>query len=293
VISGCGRLIVVTSRFPFGTQEAYLTAELGELVKHFGRVAVVPVRKPGGPARHPVPAGVEVVAWPLVNFALLKRAARAVFARPRASLKAIAAVIGSRDRGLAKNASVILKGLALADWAREARIEHIHAYWMSTPSTVAMIAGLSSGIPWSATAHRWDIYEQNAFDAKERSVAFVRAISTRGAADIKKRMPFLGDRVLELRLGTVVPETVSELPQYGTEFSVVCPAALVPVKGHDVLLEALVRLRRDGIPGRCKSWVSKAPSSSPDSFPRRACTTGIVRGDSRPSCFPAVPTEKR
>ncbi|HZY99330.1 MAG TPA: glycosyltransferase [Candidatus Baltobacteraceae bacterium] len=243
------RLVVVTSRFPFGTQEGYLGTELAELTKHFQQIAVVPVRPPAGPARHPVPPGVEVLAWPLVDLTLLARAVRAL--RHPAALRAVAAVFLSRDRGRLKNASVIVKALALADWAAESRFNHIHAYWISTPATVAMIAGEATNIPWSATAHRWDIYERNAFDVKERSVAFVRAISARGASDLKKRMPRLDGRVMELRLGTVVPPAVNERPRPAGEFRIACPAALVPVKGHDVLLAAVSVLRSRGIPVRC------------------------------------------
>ena len=41
------RIVVVTSRFPFGSQEAYLSAELEELTQYFDEVVVAPVRPPG------------------------------------------------------------------------------------------------------------------------------------------------------------------------------------------------------------------------------------------------------
>ncbi len=245
------RLIVVTSRFPFGAQEAYLTSELDELVRYFDRVVVVPVRPPRQPARHRVPEGVEVLAWPLVSADLLRRAARTVVERPAATIGAIGQLMASRDPGFAKNATVLVKALALADWAREHRFDHVHAYWMSTPSTVAMVAALASDALWSATAHRWDIYERNAFDVKQRSVSFVRAISDRGERDLRARMPALNGRIRRLRLGTVVPDRVTQVRPNDAEFRIVCPAAFVPVKGHKVLFAALARLRRSNIPVRC------------------------------------------
>lgn len=245
------RLMVVTSRYPFGDQEAYLTSELEELVRYFDRVVVVPVRPPRQPARHRVPEGVEVLAWPLVSGDLLRRAARTVADRPGTVMAAIGQLISSHDPGLVKNATVLVKALALAHWALEHRFEHIHAYWMSTPSTVAMVAALASDALWSATAHRWDIYERNAFDVKQRSVSFVRTISDRGERDLRARMPALNGRIRQLRLGTVVPGRVTPPRPNDGEFRIVCPAAFVPVKGHKILLAALAKLRRAGIPVRC------------------------------------------
>jgi glycosyltransferase involved in cell wall biosynthesis len=244
------RLILVTSRYPFGSQEAYLSTELRELKKHFDEIVVVPVRPPEAPARHPVPEGIAVLAWPLFSSELLWRAVRIAAARPRVCLRTIAGLVASRDPGRAKNFAVLIKALALAHWAKQHRATHIHAYWISTPATVAMVAGLVGGIKWSSTAHRWDIYERNAFDLKESSVSFVRAISGRGASDLRTRMPRLNGRVLQLGLGITVPSAIRK-PRQGAQFRIACPAALVPVKGHATLFAALANLRRSNVPVHC------------------------------------------
>jgi colanic acid/amylovoran biosynthesis glycosyltransferase len=245
------RLIVVTSRYPFGSQEAYLNTELAELARYFERIVVIPVRPPVTPPRHTVPHGVEILSWPLLNSEVLRRAARIFAARPRATFRAFTEMLGSRDRGRAKNLVVAAKALALADWAVEHDFDHIHAYWLSTPATVAMLAATVSDLAWSSTAHRWDIYEENALDVKERSASFIRTISTRGTRDLSRRMPTLNGRLLQLRLGTVVPAV--RIPSFSqiAEFHVVCPAAFVPVKGHADLLAALAQLRSRGVAVRC------------------------------------------
>lgn len=245
------RLMIVTSRYPFGTQEAYLSTELAELQWYFDRIVVVPVRPPAGPARHSVPDGVEVLAWPLFSFELLRRAARAVARKPRAALHALGGLIRSRDPGRFKNLAVTIKALAVGEWALQNAIDHIHAYWISTPATVAMLAANVSGARWSSTAHRWDIYERNAFDVKSKSASFIRTISTRGTADLAARMPSLNGRIIEVRLGTVVPQAVAANHRRDDELRIVCPAALVAVKGHAVLFAALAQLRGWGIATRC------------------------------------------
>ncbi len=244
-------LLIVSSRFPFAAQEGFLAIELEELAKHFERVAVVPVRPPASAARYRVPDTVEVLRWPLLDANIARRAARMMRTRPAASMRALSSVVTSRDGGAIKNCLALPKALAIAQWVLEQRFDHIHAYWMSTPATVAMVAGAVSGVPWSATAHRWDIYERNAFDVKERTASFVRAISTRGAVDLQKRMQNMNGRIIEVRLGTVVPPRTAAVAPDSAEFHIVCPALLVPVKGHEVLLQALAILRRRNVPIRC------------------------------------------
>lgn len=245
------RIVVVTSRYPFGSQEAYLSTELAELRRHLDRIAVMPVRPPESPARHRVPEDVEVLNWSLFSSSLLRRAARAFLRRPACTLRTLGLLIASRDPGRAKNLAVAVKALALADWAAEHSVDHIHAYWASTPATVAMIAAGVSGIGWSCTAHRWDIYERNAFDAKAKSVSFVRTISARGTTDLARRMPGVAGRIVELRLGTAVPAAPPFVDERREPFRIICPAALVAVKGHDDLLSALARLRVSGVEARC------------------------------------------
>ncbi|HEX4014789.1 MAG TPA: glycosyltransferase family 4 protein [Candidatus Cybelea sp.] len=245
-----GRLILVTARFPFGSQEAYLNVELAELARYFDDVVVVPARPPASQARYSVPSNVTVLDWPLVNPEILRRAAAAAAVAPLRAVRTFAKILSSRDPGRLKNLAVFVKGLALGQWAAEHRADHIHAYWMSTPSTVAMVAASTSKIPWSATAHRWDIYERNAFDVKERSVEYVRAISARGAQDLRARMPRLDGRIAHLRLGIEIPPYAA-VRRSRAGFRIVCPAALVPVKGHCVLFAALSQLKESGVPVHC------------------------------------------
>jgi len=244
------RLAVVSSRYPFGNKEPYLRTELQELATHFDRITVVPARAPHG-TRQPLPGAVAVLAWPLLSMELVVLAGRMLRARPRGVARAILALARSKDPGRAKNAMVALKGLALGQWAMDNGVGHIHAYWLSAPATVAMIAGEVAGIPWSATAHRWDIYERNALDVKAETAEFVRTISARGTSDLRQRSPRLRDRIVQMPLGAVVPDKPPLRDRLPDAFRIVCPAALVGVKGHDDLIEAVASLRERGVPVVC------------------------------------------
>lgn len=245
-----GRLLVVSSRAPFGNHEPYLRTELRELVRHFERVALVPVRTPDGELQD-IPPEVEVLKWPLYSSEIARRAMWALLRNPERCEHVLVSLAFSREPGRLKNAAVALKALALADWIRQHHFNHVHAYWISTPATVAMIAARIAGIPWSATAHRWDIYERNAFDVKMRDAAFVRAISERGREDLHVAMPSLGSRILRIPIGADIPGLPGRPAANSGMFRIVCPAALVEIKGHAELLDAVKALTDRGVPVRC------------------------------------------
>ncbi len=252
MIARGAHLLAVTSRYPFGHQESYLNTELEELKRYFARITIVPVRAPDGIRRHAVPEGITLLEWPLFDMEVALRAAAALAIRPIGCCDALMQLVASRDPGKAKNAAVVAKGLALGQWACEHAVSHVHAYWMSTPASVAFIAASIAEVPWSATAHRWDIYEKNAFDVKARGATFVRTISDRATRDLRARIPSLGSRIVEIRLGTQVPSLSSTgWRSSRVVLRIVCPAALVPVKGHDDVLQAIALLRSRGITVHC------------------------------------------
>jgi glycosyltransferase involved in cell wall biosynthesis len=256
------RLGLISAKYPYGPQEPYLDAELRALAPRLDGVTVIPTspttRELGFSA---VPA--ELVRVPLFAPGTLALAARAFVRRPARALGTLAALLRERYpwRVKLKNLAVFPKGLAVSEVARARRLEHLHAYWLSTPATVAWIASRLTGIPFSATAHRWDVYENNLAARKLRDARFVRTISERGRRDLLERTGGDPDKVEVVRLGVTLPEprrvrvvagdSWGRLPLEDRPLRILCAAALVPVKGHAMLLEALALLRDRGIAFTC------------------------------------------
>ena len=117
------------------------------------------------------------------------------------------------------------------------------AYWASTPASVAYAVATINGLPWSFTAHRWDIYEDNLLGAKLRHAAFVRTISERARASVLERADAeCGAKVFTLHLGVATNghahAAVSKTSR-DASFTLLCAANLEPVKGIPILVEAL------------------------------------------------------
>jgi glycosyltransferase involved in cell wall biosynthesis len=235
------RLVYVTASLPFGPVESFIIPEIAALRRRGHDVVVVPLR-PRGAVVHD---GIEdllacTVRAPLLSPGIAAAAAQAVGAfGPRVAAAAVRPVV---TRGAArtrvKNAATVPKALWLARLVASLSPDHVHAHWASTTATAAMIAGRLTGVPWSMTAHRWDIAEANLLPEKAAAAAFVRAISADGEHDLRSRV---GDaRIVRLHMGVDLPAAAPPPPREGPVV-VFVPAALVPVKGHDVLFRALAR----------------------------------------------------
>jgi colanic acid/amylovoran biosynthesis glycosyltransferase len=256
------RLGLISAKYPFGSKEPYLDAELRALAPSLEAVVVAPT-SPDTAERGFADVPGEVVRLPVAAPATFGLAARVFARRPLAALGALGALLREPYplRAKLKNLAVFPKGLALAHVARARRLDHLHAYWLSTPATVAWIASRLTGIPFSATAHRWDVYENNLAARKLRDARFVRTISERGRRDLLLRTGGDPDNVHVVRLGVALPaprrvrviagDSWGRLPAEDRPLRILCAAALVPVKGHAVLLNALALLRERGIAFGC------------------------------------------
>ena len=251
------KLALVSAKFPFGGKEPYLHAELRALAPYFERIAVFPT-SPTDPewGFGDVAAAVERRGW----FALdtLGDAVSALATRPRASAGAVAALLGGayRREVKLKNLAVIPLGLGLGFRLRRDGFDHVHAYWLSTPASVAFLAARVAGIPWSSTGHLWDIYENNALAAQLPAARFVRAISARGRRDLLATPGCGAANVSVVHVGVDVPDEPPPREPASSEararpFALLCAANLVPKKGHADLLEALAELRDREVAVRC------------------------------------------
>ncbi len=244
------RIIYVTAMLPYGPMEAFVVPEIRELRRRGHSVLVVPTR-PRGRMLHADSQDLSLgtmrqgLASPAVLVDALKEAAKA----PGSVARVLGLISRSRNpRIFAKNALVVAKSLWLARIARSWRADHIHAHWASVSSTLAYLAAELTGVPWSVTAHRWDISENNLLGSKASSATFVRAISRRGEREIVDLVGARGN-VRVVHMGVGLPAPRKDEPRRGVlePLRVVVAANLREVKGHEYLLRAAAELASRGV----------------------------------------------
>jgi colanic acid/amylovoran biosynthesis glycosyltransferase len=246
------KIIYVTASLPYGTTEIFAIPEIRELVSRGHEVRLVPMSLYSKtPHSDAAPFVSQTFYRPLLSAPVVLSGLKEFVRHPGRVQSVLSRLTQGQPRGIVKkNRGVLARSLWLAHFARHWGADHIHAYWASVAASSAMIAGEVSSIPWSFTAHRWDITTPNALRAKVESARFVRFISEDGLELARAEGgPTLAQRASIIRMG--VPLTNSEIhrtePPAGTHLRLVCAGSLIPRKGQRFLIEAVARLAAEGI----------------------------------------------
>ena len=171
--------------------------------------------------------------------------------RPQRVLLATALVLGAQAcRGVGRRERVArLAALPRgAELARRPGVTLYHAQFAESAATAALVASLLSDRPFSFRSHtapRPDLLR-----AKLARAAVVLSISEHDRARLLAVET--GARVELARLGVAVADTA---PPGGRDQALVAAVgSLIEKKGHHVLIEAVGRLREQGLAVRLKEW---------------------------------------
>ncbi len=258
------RIIYVTSSMPYGPGETFVISEVEEVRRQGHEVLIVPMY-PKGPMLHTdaKPLLEHVTSQPLLSPRIAKSAAEVFVRAPIKTFRALSWLFRSRSiKVVLKNLAVYPKGLWLAHLAREWRADHIHAHWAATTATMALVASEFSGIPWSCTAHAWDITDWQSGSAQGRGnnallslktsrTCFVRFISRVGRreAGLRSVGASTDTNSFVIHMGVELPDLtgIRRLNGRGRHPIILCPASFIPFKGHRYLIEAVYILLKRGV----------------------------------------------
>lgn len=241
------RIIYVTSSFPVGACEAFIMPELAELEAQGHQLRIVPLLPRGktvqGDGERFLPLS---LVTPLCSAQIAREFIQSVGRRPVAMWNLIRLFRHGNAAMIAKNLAVLPKAAWLARMATDWKANHIHAFWASGPASLALAASEISGIPWSFSAHRFDIIKNSLLQQKVESAQFVRFISEDGLRLSRLQGTALESKTTVLHLGINV-DVAPAVTRAANVPVVLCVAALIPRKGHSILLKAMRELKRRGI----------------------------------------------
>jgi glycosyltransferase involved in cell wall biosynthesis len=260
------RVLYVTSRFPSITA-TFIANEMAAVTETGADVHIAPLWKPlPGHDGHPVeiPLLPKAVPFDLRNPRTWLAMAKAVVRRPSV-LKLLAELVPGHAKSpwlFGKLLGSIPRGLFFGSWAADNDMDRLHAHFLTTPTTVAMIAGHVAGIPYSATAHAFDITSTDprimngSVSLKCRRADSIVTISEYNRRDILSRWPELADIRLEviyngIDTSTFTPDRATPalsgaLSGDGT-VKILTVSSLIEKKGHEFMIRAVAGLRADGV----------------------------------------------
>jgi glycosyltransferase involved in cell wall biosynthesis len=241
-------LVYVTIAMPFGPEETFIIPEILEIQRRGHRVTVIPVR-PRRTVFHEDARALTAVAEPILSRSVIGSALLELGRRPMLAFDAARLLAASRNATVfLKNLTVLPKALWLGRLARQHRVDHIHAHFASTSATVALVASKVSGIPWSFTAHRWDISENNLVGRKLQTARFGRAIDRRGQQELATYSSTSWHKLRVIHVGVAVPSCTREnLRPAHRPMRVLLGARFDEMKGHRYALDAVAQLGAGGV----------------------------------------------
>jgi colanic acid/amylovoran biosynthesis glycosyltransferase len=143
----------------------------------------------------------------------------------------------------------------IADRARRLGVGHLHAHFANDPASVAAHAAALAGVPYSFTAHAYDIYrdaDERALARKMRDARFTVTVSQYNVEFLSSLRKGTVPRIELIRNGVDMQRfTPAPEPPSGP-FSMLAVARLVEKKGLPVLVDACRRLRERGLDFRCE-----------------------------------------
>lgn len=257
-----GRILYVIPAYPPITSQPFVVNEMVEVARS-GRPLVILGLRPGPPepVRHGTFAALEadrVLPPALVDPATLVLAVLATLRWPGRVLRTLGGLhraAGANPWAQARLLAVTPKALAAAWRLRRAGIEHVHAHFASTTADCAAIVACTLGVPFSFTAHAYDIYStvprlrNDTLAWKVRRARRVIAVSDFGAALLRACLPAEErGRVRTVRVG--IPLELFQLSPWPADegpLKLLCVARWCEKKGLDTLLDACALLRDRGI----------------------------------------------
>ncbi len=183
---------------------------------------------------------------------LLRQAKRQAGRSPKRFRRQLLSVLATRRPKLIWR---FLQAAYVADRARRAGIGHLHAHFANHPTTVAQQASKLLGIPFSFTAHAYDIYR----DADPRAIArkladarFTVTVSEYNVGFLRSLANGRPTQIELIRNGIDMARfTPQPRPPEGP-FTILAVSRLVEKKGLPVLIEACRNLRDRGLDFRCE-----------------------------------------
>jgi glycosyltransferase involved in cell wall biosynthesis len=246
------KIAYITTHFPFGLAEAFFEPEVRSLTRHID-VVLIPTRPLTREVCYPN-LGAAAHYLSVRDGRTLRLAAQELLRAPLSVARVFASIFGPRYalRSKAVNLAVFAAGLALAaDLRRMGDVDHIHANWLTTPGTMALIAARLTGIPISYTAHQHDIFYDNLTREKVLAADFTRVISARNCRELQDIVgPEAASLCTVVHLGVEISETISPPPPRD-ELRILCAARMCKWKGHRFLLRALAQMKERGIKFHC------------------------------------------
>lgn len=153
------------------------------------------------------------------------------------------------------NGEEVCQALELAQSVQQRGITHLHAHFGTSATTVARMASVLTGVPYTFTAHAKDIFHEyvdnNALQQKIADAASVVTVSQFNVDYLSQAYPQHADKIVRIYNGLQLAKYPFRA-DVAREPLILAVGRLVEKKGFDDLVAACGTLRDRGVDFRCE-----------------------------------------
>ena len=249
------RVLYVVSQFP-SLSETFIVREIQALIDRGVDVRILSLKTSRERIVQPQAAALlDRVLHPAGHFRTLVAAGGAILRRPVVSLGFLTMMLGEmwrRPAMLAKSVVAICRALGRLDEIRAFGPQLLHAPWATYPATVAWFLSRLLDHPFSFTSRAHDIFiEDHMMAGKLKSAALAVAITEYNVRFMARWMPAPGAIPVHVIHSSLNLPELSFVRDGRHPRKLLSVGRLVPMKGFDILLDALAELRARGIDLTC------------------------------------------
>jgi len=248
------RLAYVVATFPTLT-ETFVLGEILELRRRGWPITIFALRRSRGPVQQPearlLERGVQYPA-PLGSTRLWRAHVRRAGRQPGRYLRTLADLVGATWRNpihLGKTLYLFVRAVEFAERMETEEVGHVHAHWAIYPTTVALAVSGLTGLPFSFTAHAWDVnLIRTLLPEKIRRARFVVTCTAENQAALGRLAPDGAASKVHLNHHGIDLERfeyVHRESRPGTPTILAC-GSLLERKGFADLVQACGLLKRQG-----------------------------------------------
>lgn len=248
----------VLKRFPV-LSETFILNELLALEARGVRINIFSLEHPTEPRFH---AGVSeltarityVPQWKTDRRALWKHQLQAARRFGPRYFSALAYVLRS---GRLKVLSQFLQASSIANQAFEGGLAHLHSHYANFVSDVTFFASWMTGIPYSFTAHAWDIYrsdvDHRALSRKVAKARFVVTVSDYNVVHLQQVANGAAQKIVRIYNGINLQRFSPNGRPPDDPFTLLTVSRLVEKKGIAIFIDACRQLRDRQVP--FQAWI--------------------------------------
>ena len=148
-----------------------------------------------------------------------------------------------------------LQASYVAERARKVGVQHLHAHFANRTTTVAQQASHLIGVPFSFTAHAFDVFrgaDERVIERKMADARFTATVSEYNVGFLQALANGSRPRIELVRNGIDMDRFAPAEATPGGPFTILAVARLVEKKGLPILIDACRILRDRGLDFRCE-----------------------------------------